>query len=116
MLVIGLINGYQIGDSELLLKAITLVGAVLVVVYLRGQCYSAVGPTLFILYTNDTDQGIVSKIDKFADDCKLGKSMRSQEDVEVLRKDLERLGEWADGHDLLPPLQRFYQLKSACFP
>ena len=58
-----------------------------------GPQGSVLGPTLFILYINDIDEGIVSKINKFADDCKLGKSMRSQEDVEVLRKDLERLGE-----------------------
>jgi len=45
---------------------------------------------------NDINEGIVSKINKFADDCKLGKSVRSQEDVEVLRKDLGRLGEWAE--------------------
>ena len=33
---------------------------------------SVLGPTLFILYINDIDEGIVSKINKFADDCKLG--------------------------------------------
>ena len=49
---------------------------------------SVLGPTLFILYINNINEGIVSKINKFADDCKLSKSMHSQEDVKVLRKDL----------------------------
>ena len=57
---------------------------------------SVLGPTLFILYINDTDECIVSKSSKFADDCKLGKSMRGQEDVEVLRKDLDSLGKWSE--------------------
>ena len=57
---------------------------------------SVLGPVLFIIYINDIDDGILSKINKFADDCKLGRKVTNQEDIEILRQDLEKLSEWAD--------------------
>ena len=38
-------------------------------VYLRAQFWA---PLLFIIYINDLDLGLVSKISKFADDTKMG--------------------------------------------
>jgi hypothetical protein len=56
---------------------------------------SVLGPILFIIYINDLDSNIISKLDKFADDSKLGKSLTSQDDVQVLRNDLTNLEKWS---------------------
>jgi hypothetical protein len=56
---------------------------------------SVLGPILFIIFINDIDEGLVSKITKFADDCKLCKSISNTEDVNILRQDLEKLSKWA---------------------
>ena len=57
---------------------------------------SVLGPILFIVYINDLDCNVISKLDKFADDSKLGKSLRSQDDVECLRKDLANMEKWSN--------------------
>jgi ribonuclease P/MRP protein subunit RPP40 len=48
---------------------------------------SVLGSILFIIYINDLDN-VFSKLVKFADDSKLGKSLRNYEDLECLRRDL----------------------------
>ena len=57
---------------------------------------SVLGPLLFIIYINDVDVGMVSRIAKFADDTKLGGKVASVEDIEKIRADLRRIGEWSD--------------------
>ena len=57
---------------------------------------SVLGPLLFIIYINDIDEGIVSRISKFADDTKLGTDVSTPEKVEQLQLDLQKLGEWSD--------------------
>ena len=57
---------------------------------------SVLGPLLFIIYINDIDEGIVSRISKFADDTKLGADVSTPEKVERLQLDLQRLGEWSE--------------------
>ena len=57
---------------------------------------SVLGPLLFIVYINDIDEGIASRISKFADDTKLGIDVSIPENVERLKQDMERLGEWSD--------------------
>ena len=49
------------------------------------------GPLLFLIYINDIDDGIISKIWKFADDTKICKNIKNEEDVEILRNDLKQL-------------------------
>ena len=56
---------------------------------------SVLGPLLFLIYINDIDLGLTSKIAKFADDTKLGTNAANLEDVEALRKDLIKIGEWS---------------------
>ena len=56
---------------------------------------SVLGPILFIIYIDDLDSNVISKLDKFADDSKLGKSLSSQDDVECLRKDLISMEKWS---------------------
>ena len=56
---------------------------------------SVLGPVLFLIYINDIDENLMSKIGKFADDTKIGKSVSSIEGVQTLREDLVKLGNWA---------------------
>jgi hypothetical protein len=59
------------------------------------------GPLLFVIYINDIDDGIVSKISKFADDTKLCAKINNEEDAEVLRQDLARLYKWSEDWQML---------------
>ena len=56
---------------------------------------SVLGPLLFIIYINDIDLGLVSKISKFADDTKLGIKADKFEGVKQLQEDLNKIGEWS---------------------
>jgi hypothetical protein len=57
---------------------------------------SVLGPVLFLIYINDLDQGIVSKIGKFADDSKLSKTIKDQKGIEELQSDLAKLEKWSN--------------------
>ncbi len=57
---------------------------------------SVLGPLLFIIYINDIDVGIVSRIAKFADDTKLGANASSNDKIEELHSDLIKIGEWSE--------------------
>ena len=57
---------------------------------------SVLGPLLFIIYINDLDNGIVSKISKFADDTKLYHSSRHPDKILELQEDFNRLIGWAN--------------------
>ena len=53
------------------------------------------GPLLFLIYINDLDCGVDSKLIKFADDTKLGRSVSDNVEVENLRKDLGKIFNWS---------------------
>lgn len=57
---------------------------------------SVLGPILFLVYINDFDIGILSSLDKFADDSKLMRGVCSDEDANVVRNDLRVLESWAE--------------------
>jgi ribonuclease P/MRP protein subunit RPP40 len=56
---------------------------------------SVLGPILFFIYINDTDDWIESKILKFADDTKLYSIITNEEDVTKLQEDLAMLCKWS---------------------
>jgi ribonuclease P/MRP protein subunit RPP40 len=56
---------------------------------------SVLGPLLFLIYINDLDVDVLSKLSKFADDTKLGKGVSSERDVEILREDLNKIFQWS---------------------
>ena len=57
---------------------------------------SVLGPLLFLIYINDLDNSIVSKISKFADDTILCHSSRHPDEVLKLQEDLNRLVDLAN--------------------
>ena len=57
---------------------------------------SVLGALLFLIYINDIDDGIMSKIWKFADYTKICKNIENEMDVEILRNDLKQLYKWSE--------------------
>ena len=51
---------------------------------------------LFIIYINDFDQGLKSRISKFADDTKIGINANDKSAVKQLQEDLKEIGEWSE--------------------
>jgi len=62
---------------------------------------SILGPLLFVVYINDIDEQIVSKILKFADDTKIYHIVQSPKDIVTLQSDLHRLVEWSKDWQML---------------
>jgi len=57
---------------------------------------SVLGPVLFVIYINDLDENILSKILKFADDTKLVRGIKTFEDYYDLGEDLSKLYKWSE--------------------
>ena len=52
---------------------------------------SVLGPILFLIYINDLDDDITSKVLKFADDTKVFRKIKSDADRQHLQDDLNKL-------------------------
>ena len=52
------------------------------------------GLLLFLIYINDLDTNIISKMSKFADDTKLCHRARNPDDIMELQEDINKLLEW----------------------
>jgi hypothetical protein len=62
---------------------------------------SVLGPLLFLAYVNYIWRNIGSTISLFADDYVIHtQNIINNEDIEILQKSLERLGEWAAENDM----------------
>ena len=62
---------------------------------------SVLGPVLFLVYINDLDDDITSKVLKFADDTKLFRKIQSDADRQQLQDDLNKLNEWSEKWQML---------------
>ena len=56
---------------------------------------SVLGPLLFVIFINDIDDGILSKISKFAHDTKLCRAVGDDQEADILREDLRRMFRWS---------------------
>ena len=57
---------------------------------------SVLGPTLFVIFINDMPDILENTCQLFADDAKIFRSVRSQEDIRTLQDDLNKLTAWSD--------------------
>jgi len=56
---------------------------------------SVLGPLWFVLYINDIDDVILSKISKFAADTKLCRAVGYDQEADIRWKDLRRMFRWS---------------------
>ena len=52
---------------------------------------SVLGPILFIIFINDIDNNIISKLSKFADDTKVGKVVNNKTQAREFQNNLDKL-------------------------
>ena len=62
---------------------------------------SVLGPLLFLIYINDLDAGVMSKLVKFADDTKIGRQIATEHEVEIMRDDLNKNFQWSINWQML---------------
>ena len=62
---------------------------------------SVLGPILFLIYINDLDDDITSKVLKFADVTKVFRKIKSDADRQHLQDDLNKLTEWSEKWQML---------------
>ena len=56
---------------------------------------SVLGPLLLVILINDLKVGIINKLLKFADNTKLFDTVRSNDDIDKMRCDLQGLCQWS---------------------
>ena len=57
---------------------------------------SVLGPILFLIYINDLEDDISSKVLKFADDTKVFRKVTNDTDKQSLQNDLDKLFKWSE--------------------
>ena len=62
---------------------------------------SVLGPLLFIIFINDIETDIISLLSKFADDCKITRKVKTDEDTDEVQQDINKLGNWSDKWQLV---------------
>jgi len=67
---------------------------------------SVLGPLLFVIYINDIDDVVNSKLLKYADDTKIFNKVNSVEKVENLRTNLRSLVSWSKEWQMLFNLRK----------
>ena len=62
---------------------------------------SVLGPILFLIYINDLEDDISSKVLKFADDTKVFRKVTNYTDKQSLQDDLDKLVKWSEKWQML---------------
>ena len=67
---------------------------------------SVLGPILFLIYINDLEEGVTSKILKFADDTKLFRKIKGNGDKQQLQDNIDKLIKWSEKWQMLFNFQK----------
>ena len=59
------------------------------------------GPVLFLILINDINEGVESSVSLFADDTRISIKVETEDDVEALQSDLEKLYSWHSNNNML---------------
>ncbi|RLV51419.1 hypothetical protein D9V41_16950, partial [Aeromicrobium phragmitis] len=62
---------------------------------------SVLGPILFLIYINDLDDGVSSKVLNCADDTKVFRKVKRNADTHILQDDLAKLVKWSEKWQML---------------
>ena len=62
---------------------------------------SVLGLILFLIFVNDIDTVVSTHIQKFADDCKVYRSVPTAEDIDILQQDINNLCQWSKDWQML---------------
>ena len=57
---------------------------------------SVLGPLLFMIFVNTIEEGIDSKVLKFADDVKVLRTVESGQDQDAFQSDLDKMFKWSE--------------------
>ena len=68
---------------------------------------SVLGRILFLIYINDLDDDITSKVLKFVDDTKVLRKIISDADRQHLQDNLNKLTEWSEKWQMLFNFEKF---------
>ena len=73
---------------------------------------TVLGPLLFLIMFNDIDEKVLNScVSVFADDTRITKVVKCEEDAEELQKDLESLYDWAREHNMSFNTSKFEVLR-----
>ena len=61
---------------------------------------SVLGPILFLIYISDIGEDLTAKTLVYVDDTKVKQTVNTEEDVEKLQKELEKLDKWAKSNNM----------------
>ena len=72
---------------------------------------TVLGPILFLILINDINSGIDSHVSLFADDTRILRGVKNEEEVEDLQRDLEKLYQWQESNNMLFNGKKFEMLR-----
>ena len=61
---------------------------------------SVLGPILFLIYISDIGEGLTAQTLVYVDDTKVKQKVNTEEDVENLQRELEKLDKWANDNNM----------------
>ena len=72
----------------------------------QGSVLGPISPILFLIYINHLEEGVTSKILKFADDTKLFRKIKGNWDKQQLQDDIDKLIKWSEKWQMLFNFQK----------
>ncbi|CAH2097232.1 unnamed protein product [Euphydryas editha] len=72
---------------------------------------SHMGPLLFVIYINDLAQQLKCLFKMYADDLKIYKCIKTENDVKILQKDLDRVQTWSENNKMKLNIEKCYHIK-----